>query len=174
MNAARKETRSRWRFTLVLTGMIVVGPLLALGGGAVLRRAIRPPRGGCGRSHCGSNLQQIGLACHMWADENDGKYPDSLAQLMPLYVDNPKLYICRTARGKGLPGPHYRYVPGLVATTPGDHILAYEDPANHGAGSFYVLFADAHVERWAAEREPDLQDQLARQQMALEEERQGK
>ncbi len=90
---------------------------------------------------------------------------------MPDYVDNPKAYVCPGARRRGLPGPHYRYVPGLKTTAPGDHILAYELLDNHGGEGFNVLFCDAHVEWWPAEREPDLQDQLARQEMAIEAER---
>ena len=121
-----------------------------------VRRALRPRVSPHRYSHCKSNLRQIGLACLMWADDHGERFPDSLAQLVPDYVDNPRIFSCDRAPSRWQDfqnGPvteessSYEYLPGRVAALPGDFILAFDKSADHhGGAGFNVLFCDAHVE----------------------------
>ncbi len=156
MTDEQKEARSRWRFTLVLTGIVIFVPLLALGAGTIIRRALQPRVPPRMRSRCKRNLREIGLACHAWADDHDDRFPPNLESLVPDYVDNPRVYSCPSAPSRwqdfngGLvteESSSYEYLPGRVATLPGDFFLAYDRSLdNHGGAGFNVVYCDAHVE----------------------------
>ncbi len=109
---------------------------------------------------CRNNLRQIALACEIYAQDNDECFPERLEQLYPEYIDNTKVYSCRSA-----PSSHedfeggkvtkesssYLLVPGLLTTTREDTILLYEKSANnHQGDGRNVAFVDAHVE-WMRE-----------------------
>jgi prepilin-type processing-associated H-X9-DG protein len=129
------------------------------------------------RVHCKSNLRQIGLACHMYADDWDGAFPARLEDLSPNYVDNPRIFVCRGAlRGRrqgaavpaAAPAGDYDYFPGRDASLPGEFVLAIDrDLTNHGGQGFNVLFVDAHVEWWPAERLEELRGRLDEQDRVL-------
>ncbi|MHC4914518.1 MAG: hypothetical protein ACYTGB_03420 [Planctomycetota bacterium] len=164
----RQEARSARWVAIALTAMLLVAPAVAGVVWAVLpafRRRGEPARAAV----CKSFLRQIGLACHMWADEHDDEMPEALEQLLPRYVDNGKIFTCPEARHRGLPLPHYYLVRGLRADMPSEKILAYEHPPNHGGEHFCVLFLDAHVECWPISRRAEFEDRLARQIIELEE-----
>jgi len=119
---------------------------------ALMFPAVSRVRESARRATCKSNLRQIGLACHMWADDNNEKFPPDFASLVPTYIDNPKVFGCPSVRGSGgvAAGPDdsdYTYVPGRDAALPGDFILAYDKHTdNHRGDGFNVLYCDAHVE----------------------------
>jgi hypothetical protein len=119
------------------------------------------------RSACAAHLMEIGMACHLYADDHDENFPPSLKAMMPNYIDYPKILDCCSARSAGLPGPHYLYVPGLRATHAGNIILMYESLRNHGGRGFHVAFADAFVEWWPADRAEEFRVKLANQQEAI-------
>jgi len=109
--------------------------------------AIAGMREGLGRrdrSSSKNNLRQIGIACHLFADENDEKFPPNLLALFPLQVDNKKFYLCPTFGKHAADGVDYAYVAGLTAADPGDTVLAYE-PVAGANGMVNVLYVDAHV-----------------------------
>ena len=104
----------------------------------------------------------------MYADDNDGKYPPDLKSLMPDYVDNPKLFICPSAKAAGNNSgfaTSFTYLPGRVANMPGDFFLASDSNlSNHGGDGFNVLYIDAHVEWWRASRMAEFNHLLAAQE----------
>ncbi|MHC4914129.1 MAG: hypothetical protein ACYTGB_01450 [Planctomycetota bacterium] len=107
-----------------------------------------------------SNLRQIGLACHMYADDNDEVFPKKdLNALTPDYVDNKKIFQCRHYRQHSKNGIDYAYIAGMQSTDPGSRVLAYEvQPGPRRKVN--VLFCDAHVESMTV---PRLKATVARQ-----------
>jgi len=111
---------------------------------------------------CASNLHQIGLGILLYANENNGLYPDTLqtlasAEQLTSYVfvcpasnDNPST--APTTQGQiddmATPG-HVSYIylgKGLTdKTVLPNQVIAYEPLANHGNG-IDVLLGDGHAE----------------------------
>jgi prepilin-type processing-associated H-X9-DG protein len=104
---------------------------------------------------CLSNLTQIGLACHLYAQDHDGWFPPTTDDLTPLngyYLKAGQVFICPSnssgysqAQPPGIgPGLGYQYRGGLRATAGGhapvatDQWLLHNDMAN-------MLFADGHA-----------------------------
>jgi prepilin-type processing-associated H-X9-DG protein len=107
-----------------------------------------------------SNLRQIGLACHMYADDADEVFPKKdLNQLVPNYVDNRKVFLCPHYKKHATDKIDYAYVVGLKATDPGSAVLGYEVQPGPGR-RVNVLYCDAHVE---AKTVPALRRTLAKQ-----------
>ena len=147
--------------------------------------AWQPVREPARRATCKCNLRQIGLACHMYADDYDGEFPSGLQGLHPTYCDNPKVFKCPSgeasyedfrARTVTEKSSSYVYVPGLRADMPSELILGCDKPENHPAkrerfrrheAGRNVLFVDAHVEWWPGTREAELQARLRRQSEAV-------
>jgi hypothetical protein len=92
-----------------------------------------------------NNLRQLGLACHMWADDHDGVFPPDLLKLVPAYADNAKILQCPWYTRHAADGVDYVYVSGLRATDAGFTVVAYE-PLPGPDGKVYALYADAHAE----------------------------
>ncbi len=157
----------------------ILGALIALGGCGIhchraLHRATHPGY------TCKSNLRQIGLACHMYADENNGEFPLGFEQLMPRCVDSNRLFECPGGVGYDYYGKkkwgtefradrcNYALENGMNVEMPVSLVLAYDDsPENHDGKGRNVVFADAHVEWWPASREAEFQKKLAAQREAV-------
>jgi hypothetical protein len=92
-----------------------------------------------------NNLKQIALACIMYADDHEGKFPDNLQKLYP-YHRNPKI-LESPRKPKDFIGPSYIYVAGLKARMPDSSriIIFYENPAFCG-DKVCAAFLDGHVE----------------------------
>jgi hypothetical protein len=67
-----------------------------------------------------NNAKQIGYACHLYAADHDGSYPESLNELFPDYL--PNRAILTSPLEPGNPDP-YIYKPGLKESSPAGTIL---------------------------------------------------
>jgi len=91
------------------------------------------------------NLRQIGLACVMYADDHDGKFPPNLQELAEKnYIRKPDI-LESPRKPADFDGPSYIYISGHNTSTPPDNILVYENP-EFCSDRINVLFMDSHVE----------------------------
>jgi prepilin-type processing-associated H-X9-DG protein len=114
-----------------------------------------------------SNLRQIGLGIHIWADDNDENFPPNLAALFPNYIDNKKVFVCPLYSKHAADGFDYAYVAGLRAADPGAYIMAFETLPNRN-GLVNALYVDAHVQLLGLE---ELRKQLAEQAKKLKDDK---
>jgi len=116
------------------------------------------------RVKCASNLRQIGQACLLFANENRGRYPADIAEMVRTQDIGAVVFTCPSA-GDDLPAEvraapldaqakwamehgHYVYLgAGKMgnALTP-DTVVAYERDENHDGDGMNMLFGDGHVE----------------------------
>jgi len=110
------------------------------------------------RDNCRNNLRQIGMACQIYADDNDGAFPTDLSLLYPEYLDSALFFSCpknpsryqefvKTGRFTR-ESTSYVYVAGLRADDPGDCLLAFDRIGNHrgpGGNVRYVLYRGTHA-----------------------------
>jgi prepilin-type processing-associated H-X9-DG protein len=90
-----------------------------------------------------SNLKQIGLACIMYADDNNGSFPADLQGLQK-YLGSPEV-LESPRKPKDFTGPSYIYVPGQTRDTDMHNVLVYENP-EFSKDRVNALFPDGHVE----------------------------
>lgn len=67
-----------------------------------------------------SQAKQIGLACKLYAGDNDGKFPPTLDALIPTYTSNEKLFVSPFAPDEPM---GYTYHAGLTDDSPPDTVL---------------------------------------------------
>jgi hypothetical protein len=130
------------------------------------------------RDACRNTIRSIGIAMHLYADDNGNSFPENLRQLYTEnYTDNPKIFSCpaRPSQYQEFKsGPiterssSYTYVSGLTSSMPGTFILLYDkDPSGHPGicrgGGRNVLHIDCSAELWPASREAEFQRRLALQ-----------
>ena len=113
-----------------------------------------------------NNLKQIAIACHLYADEHEGKFPDNLDQLYPYHRNHKILESPR--KPNDFIGPSYIYVSGLKLRMRDVSriIIFYENPAFCSDG-ICASFLDGHCE-WMKpaeflERLEDTYKQLGRE-----------
>lgn len=96
-----------------------------------------------------NNLKQLGLACHMYAEDHQGKFPDDLEKAKSYYRDSKILESPR--KPKDFEGPSYIYIPGQSQEGYPGNIVVYENPEFAGE-KIVALFLDGHVERMPPDR----------------------
>jgi hypothetical protein len=112
------------------------------------------------KSASAKNLEQIGQALELYANDSKGKYPDNFGSLL-LNVDlRPNSFVSRGSHDTPATGPtrrdmakeliagghcSYSYLAGKLSQyLPPSAVLAYEDPTIWPDGA-YVLYADGSV-----------------------------
>lgn len=121
------------------------------------------PTGRPYRVQCASNLRQIGQGIFLFANDNAGKFPSQLGQLITGADINPEVLVCPDSNDMKATGAntqqiladfakpgHCSYVylgAGLTSKTVlADTVVAYENLADHGGDGMNVLFGDGHVD----------------------------
>jgi prepilin-type processing-associated H-X9-DG protein len=115
-----------------------------------------------GQVKCASNLKQIGLAMMLYANENEGFYPDTIDKLVYRDDLSSEIFCCPQASDTPAAGPttrslaanlmaggHLSYVylgNGFRDGASVDAVLAHEILGHHRGGGINVLFGDLHVE----------------------------
>lgn len=112
------------------------------------------------RVRCASNLRQIGQGIMLYANHHQGKWPDTLDELIVKADLNPEVFVCPSSGDSAAPGAtpqematnlskpgHLSFVylgKGLKNPVHPDRIVAHELLGNHDGMN--VLYADGHVE----------------------------
>ncbi len=117
---------------------------------------------------CRIYLQQLYFACCMYADDNDGCFPDTLEQLKPKYLEGPHAFTCVGASMQRLPQPHYEICPGLRAGMPVTLFLVYDkSPRNHEGRRRNVCLLGGERIIWPGDRDAEFVEKRAAQKEAV-------
>ncbi len=90
-----------------------------------------------------SRLRQLGQGLMMYANDNKGKYPPNLTELVKTQDLGPETLLSVFPDGQEVT---YLYFDGLKVTAKAEVILAYDPFALRQTGGAPVLFADGHCE----------------------------
>jgi hypothetical protein len=166
VTASNELTRRPTRHWVVVA---VVGLLLLVAIGLAVSSLGRA-RETAHRAKCRKIMRAIGQACLLYSNENRGRLPQSLGQLVVTQDVTTEVFVCPSsddtpARGHSLeeravnlakPG-HASYV---AALHPADErvpfVLFYEPMSNHGDG-FHAVYSDGHVEFFTGAGAEDVQ-----------------
>jgi hypothetical protein len=120
-------------------------------GAGVLMPALAKARQKARQTVSMTNLKHLVLRVIMYADEHDGKLPDSFEQAKQYYKDTKILE--SPLKPKGFAGPSYIYVKGhsMNEKSPATQIIAYENP-EYCRDTIITLFLDGHVEKMPRQR----------------------
>ena len=116
---------------------------------------------GANRVQCGSHLREIGQAIMLYANEHQGRYPNTFGELLEEDITS-FAFVCSssndTAAAAGPTtqasaanlhaGGHLSYIylgKGITGVPPAKMVIAYEPLANHNNKGMNVLFGDGHV-----------------------------
>jgi hypothetical protein len=165
--------RRLWPWLLLVAGLAVM-----VGAAVIGIPWVRGVREDARRDNCVSNIGLLGIACHLYADDNDENFPENWQQLYPNYADSLRLFSCpsrpcvfvrdfvsgtATERSSS-----YILLPGRWPALPGNFFLTYEKFGNHHQG-FHVVYVNAHDEWWPVSRKAEFQRELADQEAQLPE-----
>lgn len=96
------------------------------------------------RAVSASNLRAIGQACHIYANDNQDKFPDDFAPLIAAGLVTPKVLHSPRDPDDDEDAVSYVYIPGQTAASDPHNVLAYERVFDDEGTN--ALFVDCHVE----------------------------
>lgn len=126
---------------IIIVGFYVGGPVICLPEKEKLR--VR---------QCMDNLVEIGEVCRAYANDHDGRFPDTFSQIATgKYTLATKTFICRGSQKR--PGKAsdvdqwsgYHLVTGITLGHHPRKVLAYDQPEHHRGDGAPVLFVDGSV-----------------------------
>ena len=170
IRSRRRHGLPRWVVRSLYVMILAVVGVFAVS----LWAGLRDAREVAFRIQCASRLRQIGMACLAYADQNGGRFPDSIGTLYANASLGPGVFICplggatpaagpttqatanllQNSPPAGAPGCCQSYVyvgAGLTGRSPATDVVAYDAPANHRGAGGNVLFADGHVDWYDAQ-----------------------
>ncbi len=119
---------------------------------AMLMPALTRAREQARRASCMNNLKQVGLACHMFAQDHSGKFPENPDNLFPEYLTSSNVLFCPSSSitipkkiTKDNATLCYEYVSGLTEEYDPGCLVMYDRIENHLEGR-NIFFLDGHVQ----------------------------
>lgn len=81
---------------------------------------------------CANNVRLISLALHMYAADNNERFPADLNALYPAYIKDEKIFDCPATKSAGTAEKsEYEYVAGLTESSPSTDVIVYDRDGNH-------------------------------------------
>ena len=157
MSAPTPQATPRKSNTLVIVLVLVAAAFVLLAALGIVAAILIPvfarAKDKAEQAACMSNLQQIGVALHVYAADNDDKLPatDSWREALTPYLEAKEVYTCPTT------GEQYVFNEALGAQTlgtisnPMEVPTAWDAPPEYApatgphVGQFNVLYIDGHV-----------------------------
>ncbi len=144
-----KERQRWWRNGFTLVELLVVVAIIGLLFG-FLTSGVQVARRKASQAKCANNLRQIGIALQLYAGDHGERFPASLDDLYPSYIDNLETFVC-PASGQAAPASAsaggYSYVGGLTTSESSTTAIATDAAANHRGDGGNVLYIGGDV-RW--------------------------
>ena len=134
--------------TWALVSCLALGSAgVALGGGAMLMAATAP-RTRCddSRAACGRNLRQVVLAILMYANENKGRLPNTLDDVLNTQQVSAEVFVCPLqAPGPSGAAPYVYVGRGMKDDIGFEVVVLHDRPGDHPDG-MNVAYGDGHVQ----------------------------
>ncbi len=167
-------TGPRSRFSLLWVCMLIALGLVAL---ALLSPMSCQPREPARRAACRNCLRNLSIACSVYAEDNNGHYPDTLERLYPDFVDNARVFSCPSAPSEwrdfndgdvSQASSSYVLEKGITYDMPSGVVLIYDKSTeNHSGYGRGIGYGGGRAE-WVRDRRKGLfEKRIQRQRKAV-------